>query len=169
MVRSARTDRRRARDGLTLAECLTAIGVFAAVAALSMRLYVTTYQGLERQQSQLQALGGRQDLMASLRRDVRMASAAQVASPNQLVLRLPAFASGAATAGELVEYRATGRRVVRTARPAGERNQETSPQEFELVGEQARFACAAPRLVKVAFVSSHGAEPRGGLALHLRN
>jgi len=174
------------RIGVTLVELLIAMAIFSLVIALSLRLYVTTYQSFGRQESRLRVVSSRQAALGALRQDVRLAQAVRLEALDgggqRLVLAMPGEA-------QQVEYRAEKGRLERrevgkvaaeaapttavASKPVGSKLPPTRQAEVLVEGDQVTLQVQrGPRgpLVWVAFAPVPAQNvPALTLALHPRN
>ncbi len=147
----------RRRSGVTLMELAVSMGIATLALALGLQLYVKTQQAIDRQQVKASRLGSEADLLALLRRDVRLAAAvAPRSTADHLIL--------VAADGSRVEYRVTAQGVARV----GASEASGLPA---IEGLRPRFACpkAAGRGGGIVEVSWGEGAGRRSVALHLRN
>ena len=159
------------RAGITLAELLIAMAVFTIVLALSMRLYVTTYQSIDRQQGRMGTMASRQAALQTLRQDVRLAQSVQLTTLDgggqRLVLALP----GGGESGRQIEYRAENGGLQRLEAP-GETDAASEPTQL-IEQDPVEFGAGSSDeglLVRVAFGPVVAQRvPAMELVLHPRN
>jgi len=140
------------RAGLTLMECVVAIGVFMLLATLALQFYIVTERAIGRQQASASREGDQRALLTALRRDARQARAVGAESEaRHLVLLMPD--------GDRVEYRVAADHVSRRAGAAPEEAYPAGEPPSFVVSPGAASDCVTVRL----------AADRPALTLHLRN
>jgi type II secretory pathway component PulJ len=142
------------RAGMTLVEVTVALGVGSLALALGLHLYVQTQRVIDRQQVKAARLGAETDLLALLRRDIRLAAAiAPESTAERLVL--------VARDGSRTRYNATPKGTQRAARP------DDPPGAPQALGVRAAFSYPpGGRLVRVSWREAGVSQ---SLTLCLRN
>ncbi len=160
-----RGSRPTATGGLTLMECIVAIGIFMVLTTLALQLYIVTHRAIVRQELAASREGSERDLLAMLRRDARLARAvAPESSATRLVLLMPD--------GERIEYRAAADHVTRRSPSLPETTHSVSGPVTFAWWPEGRAQCVTVRLASQETGKAAGATGgRAGRALtvHLRN